>query len=126
MLKQVIVFVLIVVVLLPVAYFSHDFYSEQKGIVLSYSLLGVYAFFAIAAVVTYGVCVFVMDMAKDKVGFAFIGMITVKLGFFLLLFSNVIFGDVKLEQPERIAFVIPLLIFLMIETLGVYRLLVKN
>mgnify|MGYP000218149337 CR=1 FL=1 len=120
MVKRILKVLVLIIALFAVAYSIHNLSITQT---LSFSLLGVYLFHAIGAFLVYVVVEFVSDHLPSQAGYAYLMMMFFKMGAFLLIFQSNIFANENLLQVERIALVVPLLLFLMLEAATVGLLL---
>lgn len=120
MIKRIIIMLISVALLFAVSYFTH---SKLNNADLSFSLLDVYLFHAIAVVLIYAVIEFVAENLPSQAGYMYLMLMCFKIGFFLLIFQTPVFENDDLSRPERIALVVPLFIFLLAEGIAVAKLL---
>lgn len=120
MTKRILYFVSAILVLFALS-FSLNYYLSSTN--LSYSLLEVYIFHAIAAVVLYVSVELVALNLANFAGFVYLGLLLFKFGLFFLIFKEPVFDNADLSQPERISLVVPLFVFLIAEVTGVGKLL---
>ena len=123
MIKRIVSYLLIVIAVFVVVFFTHQFILDSKELVLSYSLLNVYLFNAIASIVIYGCIELVAEKLPSQAGYAFLACIFLKIGFFVVLFQATIFSEVKLEMFQRLSLMTPFFLFIIIEAVGVAKLL---
>ena len=123
MIKRIVSYLLIVVVVFVVVFFTHQYILDNKQLVLSYSLLNVYLFNAIASIVIYGCIELVAEKSPSQAGYAFLACVFLKIGFFVVLFQATVFSEIKLEVFQRLSLMIPFFLFIIIEAAGVAKLL---
>ena len=123
MAKHVLLFFVVVIVAFLISYFSHYYVLEKRGIQLSFLLEGVYFFYAISAILIYLSITIIFEKIPNNVGYAFLALMFVKIGFFLILFRNIIFSEIPIVRVEKISLIIPFMLFLSIETVFVAKLL---
>lgn len=122
MIKRIVVFALILIVAFAAIYFLQESLISTK---LSYSLFNVYLFHAIAAFVVYLVIELLAVKLASQAGYAYLAAIMIKMGLFVLIFQESILSK-SLDKPEKLALIIPLFLFLIIEALGVSKLLINK
>lgn len=123
MIKRILYFIVIIFAVFAISFFSHDYTLNSKEILLSFSLLKVYSFHVIAAIIVYAIVELVADNLPNQAGYAYLASIFLKIGFFVLIFQASIFANEALSKPERFSLVIPLFLFLIIEAIAVSKLL---
>jgi len=121
MTKRILYFVLAIVVLFALIFSLHNFLTPPSD--LSFSLLKVYVFHAVSAILVYGVIELLASIIPNQAGYAYLMTMFFKIGFFVLLFQESVFNKETLTQPERIGLVIPLFVFLLAEAIVVGKLL---
>lgn len=120
MTKRILYFVLAIVALFAVTFSVHNFLTTSD---LSFSLLKVYSFHAVSAILVYGIIELLASTLPSQAGYAYLMTMFFKIGFFVLLFQESVFAKDSLSQPERIGLVVPLFMFLIAEAVGVGKLL---
>jgi len=120
MIKRIIVFTLILVVAFASSYFLQ---TSLWSINLSFSLFNVYMFHAIAAFVVYSIIELLAERLPTQAGYTYLAAIFLKIGLFVLVFKDSVMANNSLSKPERISLIIPLFLFLIIEAVGVSKLL---
>lgn len=123
MLKRVGLYFFIAALLLVVTFFLNDFVLSKADLTTSYSLISVYLFNALASIVVYVLLEFTFNSVPNQVGFAYLTLVFVKLGLFLIVFNVPIFSEEGLEKFERVSLIIPVFIFLILEALASFKLL---
>jgi len=88
----------------------------------SYSLLSIYLFHIISAIIVYCIVELIASILPNQAGYAYLASVFLKLGFFVLIFNNPVFTE-TLSKPERFSLVIPLFLFLISEALATAKLL---
>lgn len=125
MIKRIVLFCVVVLLTLSFTYGIHDYYLSLNNINLTYSLFNIYVYFAVFSIVIYSAVEWLINIVPNQVGYAYMASVFLKIGVFVLLFKNSFFSDENLEMPQKLAVVIPFFLFLIIEGLGVTRLLNK-
>lgn len=105
------------------SYFSHQYILESQNFNLRFSLLPIYLFHAIAACLVYLIVEFIADKMPNQAGYAYLASVFLKMGFFVLIFNNTLFGNLELSKPERFSLIVPLFLFLILEALFISKLL---
>lgn len=123
MIKRILVFTLIVFSLLAISFFIHDYTLVSSNIYVSYPLLNVYLFHAIAASIVYIMIEVLAEKLPNQAGYAYLAAIFLKIGLFVLIFQESIMANDSLSKPERISLVVPLFLFLILEAVAVSKLL---
>ncbi len=116
MIKRIIVVTLLMLLAFTISYSIHVNVLTKN---LSFSLLGVYLFHTIGAFFVYSVVEVVSSKLPNQVGYAYLMMVFLKIGAFILLFQTEVFVKDALSQAERISLVVPLFLFLIAEALAV-------
>ncbi len=123
MIKRIFNYLLIVGAVFLAVFLTHQYALNNSQLILSFSLLKMYLFHAIASVVVYVMIEIVADKLPSQAGYAFLAAVFLKIGVFILLFSAVIFPEVTLPKFQRISLIIPLFLFLIIEAIAASKLL---
>lgn len=123
MIKRVLKYLLIVIIVFISFYFIHEYVLSSKQLNLYYSLLNVYLFNAIASIILYGCIELVAEKLPSQAGYAFLTCVFLKIGLFIVLFQATVFSEVKLELFQRLSLIVPFFLFIVIETIGVGKLL---
>lgn len=126
MIKRIGVYFFLSLVLLFSLFYIHVFVLEANELMLSYPLLKVYIFNAISSIVVYLLLEFTFKQLPNQVGFAYLTLVFVKLGLFLMIFSEFIFADKSLEKFESISLLIPVFMYLALEAGASFRLLYEE
>ena len=120
MLKRILIVTAALVVLFLIAFNIHNYLSIQA---LSFPLISVYGFHAIATIIVYVVVELVASKLPNQAGYAYLMLMFFKIGAFVLLFQTSVFAKDQLEQADKIALVVPLFLFLIVEAIAVGKLL---
>ncbi len=123
MIKRILYYVLAVLVVFAITFFTHKSVLSAKSLVLSFNLIDVYLFNLISCIVIYVSMEFMAEKLPSEAGYAFLALVFVKMGVFLLLFQSVVFSETPLEMYQRLSLLIPFFLFLVIEAVGVAKLL---
>ena len=120
MFKRIIKFTLVVLIAFVLVFFNHQYFT--KGI-LPYSLLNMYLFHAISAIIVYISIEAIAVKLPSQASYTYLAAIFLKIGVFVLMFQSSVFGDVVLSKFERLSLIVPLFLFLIIEAVGISKLL---
>ena len=120
MIKRILIVAAILLALFLTAYNLQNYLTTET---LSFSLLSVYLFHLIAAVIVYVTVELVAEKLPNQAGYAYLTLMFFKIGAFVLIFQSSVFANDNLTQMERIGLVIPLLLFLITEAIAVSKLL---
>lgn len=123
MIKRILYLILTVIILFLVSYSVHEYVLTLKEVILPYSLLSIYIFHVIATIIIYVSLEFLADNLPNEAGYGYLAFMLLKIGFFLLIFQDTVFGEEKLVKLEKVSLVIPLFIFLATEAIVVSKLL---
>jgi hypothetical protein len=85
--------------------------------------MNVYLFNAIASILVYACVELIADTLPNQAGYAFLACVFLKIGFFVLLFQAAVFPEIKLALFQRISLMFPFCLFIIIEALGLAKLL---
>lgn len=123
MTKRILYFIIAIIALFILSYPLHKYLLQSKEIVLSYSLLSVYLFHIISAILIYIIVEVIANYLPSQAGYGYLASVFLKLGFFVLIFNNPIFTNGNLSKPDRYSLVVPLFIFLITEAIATAKLL---
>jgi len=123
MIKRILSYLSIITLFFIVVFFTHKYILETKQLILSYSLLSVYLFNAIASIIIYGCIELVAEKLPSQAGYAFLACVFLKIGFFVVIFQATVFSEVKLEMFQRLSLMTPFFLFIIIEAIAVAKLL---
>lgn len=123
MIKKSLIFVLLGFAILVISYFLHEYVLESMGLKTNFSLLGVYALNLGLSICTYVILSFVNNTMPTQTGYTFLVFVAVKPGVLLLVFGKAIFGAESFKLYERLGFMIPFLIFLLLEVISIHGIL---
>ncbi|MDE1205373.1 DUF6168 family protein [Tenacibaculum larymnensis] len=123
MIKRILIFTVVVVVLATLGFFINNYFIEKNAVSLSFSLLSVYTFNLVASLVIYIAVEIVISYLPNETGYLYLGLMLVKFGVFILLYQDSIFSETGLTKPEKVSILLPILIFLLVEAIGVSKLL---
>jgi len=123
MIKRILTYLSIILLAFVVVFFTHQYVLDSKQLVLSYALLSVYLFNVIASIIIYACIELVAEKLPSQAGYAFLACVFLKIGFFVMLFQATIFSEVKLPLYSRLSLIIPFFLFIIIEAVGVAKLL---
>ena len=118
--KRILYVVVIILVLLAVAYNLQNYLTEDN---LPYSLQKLYLFHGIAVLIVYLGIELIYDKMPNQIGAAYLTMMFLKIGIFILLFKSTIFTEQDLAMQHRLGLLIPFFLFLIVETVCIAKLL---
>lgn len=124
--KRIGVYFLIAFGLFVVGYWSNTSIISHYDAETSLPLLQVYVFHALFSVMVYAICELVYLALPAQVGYAFLASVFLKMGFFVLIFKNSLFGEIDLKMLERVSLIVPLFLFLLLEAVAIAGLLNKE
>jgi hypothetical protein len=120
MIKRLSIVTLVIVLLFALSYNFHAFLVTQN---VSFSLFGVYLFFAVSTIIIYSVVELVYNTLPNQAAYVYLALMFTKIGVFVLVFREDIFSNVNLSQLERMSLIVPLFLFLIAEALAIVKLL---
>ncbi|MFV9549529.1 DUF6168 family protein [Algibacter sp. PT7-4] len=120
MIKRIVLVVVLFLLLFGFGYGIHAAILETN---LPFSLLNIYIFFAVSAVLVYATVEVVFSKLPNQAGYAYLMMMCLKLGAFVLIFQKSVFQEALLTKIERINLIVPLFLFLIAEAIVVGKLL---
>lgn len=118
--KRILYVVVIILVLLAVAYNLQNYLTEDN---LPYSLQKLYLFHGIAVLIVYLGIELIYDKMPNQIGAAYLTMMFLKIGIFMLLFKSTIFTEQDLAIQHRLGLLIPFFLFLIVEAVCIAKLL---
>ena len=121
--KRILIFSSIILVLGIGGFFLNSFLLSNAEVTLSFSVLQVYCFNVIATILIYALIEWVLGYLPNETGYLYLGMLMVKFGVFILLFQKSIFSEAGLTTPEKTTLLIPIMVFLAIETIALSKIL---
>lgn len=127
MVKNLIIYIIVFCFVGLLAYFFHNNFIQEKNIFLPFSLKKVYLFFVLFSL---GICCLfkigsVINKINEQLGFIYLGTIILKIVVFAAVFYKSVF-TVDLTTAQRIALIVPMAIFLIIEVFFVAKILNKT
>ena len=99
----------------------HYFVLQMLDNKLPYSLLGIYLFFAIAAVIIISGVEYLFKIIPASAGYGFLVGIFLKMGVFMVVFLGGNLADLKLSLVHKLSILIPLFFFMSVEALSVVK-----
>jgi hypothetical protein len=107
-------------------FFMHQGYLNANEVQLSIPITQIYTFFFIAGLFTVAGLETIAQFVPDKVAYGFMALMMLKLGVFTVFYGGDLFGEIELPKVQRLAFVIPMFVMLIIEAVDAYWLLGKE
>ena len=128
MIKSIVGFTFIFFFLFLVSLSLHELYLENKQLILPFSLQKVYLFHLVFSLVICSNFLVFSTAAKvfEQLGFIYLGTIPLKLILFSIIFHKTIFSEEGLPFSARLSLFIPMLVFLLTETVFVTKILKKK
>ena len=115
--KRILYVVASILVILVVAYNLQSYLTDDN---VPYSLQKLYIFHGIAVLIVY----LGIEIIHDKT--AYLTLMFLKIGTFILLFKSTIFSIKDLTLTDRLGLVIPFFLFLIVETACIAKLLKRK
>lgn len=123
MTKRIILFLAIAILVFLMGSFLHQYILDIKNTPTVFSLANVYFFHLLASCSIYILMELTCEFMPANAGYAYLALMFMKFGFFLLCFQTYVFGEIALTQPEKTALIVPLLLFLTLEATAIAKLL---
>ena len=120
MIKRILLFVASAACLFILAYPIHSYFITIN---ISYQLWQVYTFHVVACILVYLAVELVASKLPNQAGYAYLMLMFFKIGAFVLIFQTSVFVKESLTQADRFGLIIPLFLFLVLEAIGVSKLL---
>ena len=114
---RILKFCLIVIAAFVVLYSLHKMLLGSQKMVLSLNAL--YAFFVVTTLIIIISLELLANVLPDKVGYAFLMAVFIKMGLFILIFSSNGLLEKKLYLADKLGVLLPFFIFLLIEALAI-------
>lgn len=118
-LKRILTYNGVVVLTFLLLYFSHQALLNSVNWKIPFSLFSIYLFFAIASLIIITGIELLFDFMPANAGYAFLVGIFLKMGAFILIFFSKGLGEATMNFTEKIAILVPLFVFLIIETIAI-------
>ncbi len=116
MIRRIIVNNIIALITGVVLYFLHTLIISSFQLKLSFSLISIYLFFTIAAIIIISGLELLFEYLASSAGYAFLVSVFLKMGIFVLLFFAGGMAEKSLTMIDKFSILIPLFIFMGIET----------
>ena len=123
MLKKILVFVGVLSLVMGVCYPLHDYCLIINDLYLGFSLLKVYVFHVLAAILIYTMVLLVYSWREDQAAYVFLVGVFIKIGLFVLIFNGTIFQKTQLEIFEKVTLLIPFFGILSLEAVFISKIL---
>lgn len=123
MIKRILGYLVVACLVFAITFFIHDYSLNMKNLYLSYSLLIVYLFNFIASVLIYTSIEVLAEKLPSQAGYGFLACVFLKIGFFVVLFQDTVFSEVRLELYQRLSLIVPFFLFIIIESIAIAKLL---
>ncbi len=127
MIKTILSYVIVFGLFLGCGSAIHLFWLGEEGDTLIFSIIHVYLFHAIFALL---LCIFIYRLSNSvkwqaQLGFLYLGALVFKLVSFSVIFSQSLFEQEFLSLTERFSLLIPALLFLIPEAYFISKILMK-
>lgn len=119
MIKRILLFLIALSFVFVVSYFLNSYLVMEEN--FSFSLIQIYLFHTVAALIVYAVVEFVANYLPNQAGYTYLASIFLKIGVFVLLFNATVFTDAHLSKPEKLSLITPLFLFLITEAVAVSK-----
>lgn len=116
MIRRIVVNNIIALITGVVLYFIHTLIISSFQLKLSFSLISIYLFFTIAAIIIISGLELLFEYLASTAGYAFLVSVFLKMGIFVLLFFAGGMAEKSLTMIDKFSILIPLFIFMGIET----------
>ena len=116
MIRRIVVNNIIALITGVVLYFIHTLIISSFQLKLSFSLISIYLFFTIAAIIIISGLELLFEYLASTAGYAFLVSVFLKMGIFVLLFFAGGMAEKSLTMVDKFSILIPLFIFMGIET----------
>jgi hypothetical protein len=116
MIRRIVVNNIIALITGVVLYFIHTLIISSFQLKLSFSLISIYLFFTIAAIIIISGLELLFEYLASSAGYAFLVSVFLKMGIFVLLFFAGGMAEKSLTMIDKFSILIPLFIFMGIET----------
>ncbi len=116
MIRRIIVNNIIALITGVVLYFLHTLIISSFQLKLSFSLISIYLFFTIAAIIIISGLELLFEYLASSAGYAFLVSVFLKMGIFVLLFFAGGMAEKSLTMIDKFSILVPLFIFMGIET----------
>ena len=116
MIRRIVVNNIIALITGVVLYFIHTLIISSFQLKLSFSLISIYLFFTIAAIIIISGLELLFEYLASTAGYAFLVSVFLKMGIFVLLFFAGGMAEKSLTMIDKLSILIPLFIFMGIET----------
>lgn len=128
MIKSILLYLITFSSLFLMSFFLHEYYLNQKELILPFSLKKVYLFHAGFSLL---ICVNLrllstVDKIFYQLGFIYLGCLFLKIIFFCVVFYKSLFNDEILTEIAKISLILPMFIFLLTEAIFIARILNKK
>ena len=97
-------------------YFLHTLIISSLHLKLSFPLISVYLFFTISAIIIISGLELLFEYLASTAGYAFLVSVFLKMGIFVLLFFAGGIAEKSLSMIDKISILVPLFVFMTIET----------
>ncbi len=114
---RILKYCLIVIAAFVVLFSLHKMLLGEHKMVLSLNAL--YAFFVVSTLIIIVSLELLANVLPDKVGYAFLMAVFIKMGLFILIFSSNGLLEKKLYLADKLGVLLPFFIFLLIEALAI-------
>ena len=102
-----------------ILFLIHQFLIQSYDLKLSFSLISIYLFFVISAIIIITGLELLFKFSPATTGYAFLVSVFLKMGLFTLIFFAGGLAEASLGKADKISILLPLFTFMTIETLVV-------
>ncbi|MBS9773915.1 MAG: hypothetical protein KGV59_01990 [Tenacibaculum sp.] len=126
MIKRVVFFAIVTIVTFFTTYFLKNNYIKSNNILIPFSLINVYVLQTISTIVVYVVVELMLKKKPNQIGYVFLFLTMVQFAVLFVVFRENIFSEEPLKKVEKISFITPIFLCLIIEVVFVVKLLNKQ
>lgn len=126
MIKRILIYTIALVSVFLASYFLNEMYVNKYEVTLSFPLLHHYLFQFLASFIIYVLTEIALKKLPNETGYSYLGLTSLRFMIFLILFKDIVFSDLPLSKPEKMAIFLPWLFFSIVEGIAVVKLLNKQ
>ena len=123
MIKRLVVFIVAIILLFVALYFVSNKVADKSSVI---NFLSVDIYFALATIVIVVLLYLANIYSPGNVGYLFLSLVFVKLGLFLMIFNEIVFGDLEMIKSDKIILFVALTLSMILEGVFSVKLLSKQ
>lgn len=117
MAKRFLLFIILACIVSILLFKLHAFLISSQNETLSFALFSVYLFHFVATLIICLAVEILSTKLPNQVGYLYLASVFVKIGFFVIIFKNVIFSVEEMAFIDRISIIIPMFLYLIAEAI---------